>query len=74
MTTPGTRYVYLYDRKAHTLTTYLSAPAKTSDTYSTSYSLEYVMRLDFSSLPTMPIDVAVDESDGKQAAYVLIDN
>lgn len=74
MTSVWTRYVYFYDRKNHTLTAYISAPAKTSDTYATSYSLEYVMRLDFSSLDEMPVDVVVDESDGKQSAYVLINS
>jgi hypothetical protein len=73
MTSVGTRYVYLYDRKNHTLTVYLSAPAKTTDTYATSYSLEYVMRLDLSALNNKPVDVTVDESDGKQSAYILVD-
>lgn len=71
MTSVGTRYVYFYDRKNNALTVYLSAPAKTSDTYATTYSLEYVMRLDFSSLTDAPVDVVVDESDGKQSTYVL---
>ncbi len=72
MTSVGSRYVYLYDRKNHTLTTYTSAPAKTNDAYTSSYGLEYVMRLDFSALDVFPVDITVDESDGKQAAYILI--
>lgn len=71
ITSQWSRYVYLYDRKNHTLTSYFSAPAKNSDAYSTSYNLEYVMRLDFSALEHLPVDVTVDESDGKQTAYVL---
>jgi hypothetical protein len=73
MTTQGTRYVYLYDRSHQTLTIYISNPAKNSDAYSNNYSLEYVMRADLSSLPTPPHDLIVDESDGKQVAYVLTD-
>ena len=73
MTSAGSRYVYFYDRNNHTLSTYISNPAKNSDVYSTAYGLEYVMRLDFSKLSTLPYDVTVDESDGKQNAYVLTD-
>ena len=73
MTTQGTRYVYLYDRTYQTLTIYISNPAKNSDAYSNNYALEYVMRADFSNLQTPPRDIVVDESDGKQVAYVLTD-
>jgi len=73
MTTPGTRYVYLYDRTYHTLSVYISTPAKNSDAFSANYWLDYVMRADFSKMGTMPLDVVVDESDGKQTAYVLMD-
>jgi hypothetical protein len=73
MTSAGTRYVYLYDRVNHTLSAYISNPAKNSDSFGTSYGLEYVMRLDFSKLSILPYDVTVDESDGKQTAYVLTD-
>jgi hypothetical protein len=54
------------------LTTYTSAPAKTNDAYINNYNLEYVMRLDFSALDVFPVDISVDESDGKQTAYVLV--
>jgi hypothetical protein len=74
MTTPGTRYVYLYDRVHQTLTVYISNPAKNSDSFANNYSLEYVMRTDLSRLPNPPIDLIVDESDGKQSAYVLMNN
>lgn len=73
ITTPGTRYVYLYDRVNHTLSAYISAPAKNNDAFANNYWLEYVMRLDFSHLAAAPYDVTVDESDGKQTAFVLTD-
>lgn len=73
ITTPGTRYVYFYDRVNHTLSAYISAPAKNNDAFANNYNLEYVMRLDFSRLAKAPYDVTVDESDGKQTAFVLTD-
>jgi len=73
ITTQGTRYVYLYDRTNYTLSAYISSPAKNSDSYANNYALQYVMRLDLSKLQSMPKDVVVDESDGKQTAYVLTD-
>lgn len=73
MTTPGTRYVYLYDSENKTLNVYLSAPAKNNDVFATTFELDYVMRLDFSRMAHAPYDVIVDESDGKQTAFALID-
>lgn len=73
MTSVWSKYVYLYDRTHKNLSVYLSSPLKTSESYATSYDLTYVMRLDFDSLQNSVIDVAVDESDGKQIAYVLTD-
>lgn len=72
MTTSSTRYVYLYDRANKTLSVYTSNPAKNGDAYTTAYALNYVMRLDLSNVQASIVDLVIDDSDGKQTAYVLL--
>lgn len=68
---PNSKYVYLFDKKNQTFTVYLSNPVKTNDAYTSSYGLNYVMRLNFAVPNNSIIDVAVSETDGKQTLYVL---
>ncbi len=70
--TATSRYVYLFDRVNKTLSVYTSNPAKNGDWYSESYALNYQMRLDLSNLQFSIIDLVVDDSDGKQTAYILV--
>lgn len=72
MSTATSRYVYLFDRANKTLSVYTSNPAKNGDWFAESYALNYQMRLDLSTLQSSILDVVVDDSDGKQTAYVLI--
>ncbi len=65
------KYVYLFDKINQTLTVYTSNPLKTNDAYTSSYGLNYVMRINFSVPNNTIIDVAIDEDNGKQIAYVL---
>ncbi len=74
MSNATSRYVYLYDRTNKSLSVYTSNPTKNGDWYSESYSLNYMMRVDLSNLQTSIVDLMVDDSDGKQTAYVLLPN
>lgn len=65
------RYVYLFDKINQTLTVYTSNPLKTNDAYTSSYALNYVMRVNFGVPNNTIIDVTVDEADGRQMLYVL---
>lgn len=68
---PTSKYVYLFDKKNQSFTVYTSAPLKTNDAYTSSYSLEYVMRVNFAVPNNTIIDAAIDENNGKQTLYVL---
>ena len=67
----NSKYVYLFDRVNQTLTVYTSNPLKTNDAYSSSYGLNYVMRVNFNIPNNSIVDVTIDEADGKQNLYVL---
>lgn len=71
ITFTNSKYVYLFDKKNQTFTVYLSNPQKTNDAYTSSYSLDYVMRINFAIPNNSIVDVAVSETDGKQTLYVL---
>ncbi len=67
----NSKYVYLFDKVNQTFTVYTSSPLKTNTAYTAGYSLNYVMRINFSVPNNTIIDATVDESDGKQTLYIL---
>lgn len=71
LATATSKYVYLFDKKNQTFTVYTTTPLKTNDAYTSSYSLEYVMRVNFAVPNNTIIDAAIDENNGKQTLYVL---
>lgn len=67
----NSKYVYFFDKVNQTFTVYTSSPLKTNSAYTAGYSLNYVMRINFSVPNNTIIDATVDESDGKQTLYIL---
>lgn len=69
LTTPSSRYVYLFDRKNSTLTAYLSSPLKTTQGNELRYNLNYIMRYAFDDSLRVQ-DVAIAWSN-QNILYVL---
>ena len=74
ITSPSSRYVYLFDKINNTFTVYNSTPLKTTQGNELLYNLQYVMRYTFDkSLPIL--DAAVPENNANQPMlYVMTAN
>jgi hypothetical protein len=55
-------YVFIFDKKNQTFTVYRSNPPKTNDRFTSSYTLSYVMRLQFDLGQNTILDAAVTQA------------
>lgn len=67
------RFVYLFDKQNQTFTVYKSAPYKTNDANTYTYSLQYFFRIKFGALGKEVVDLYVEEGE-KSNLYVLTEN
>jgi hypothetical protein len=69
----GSRYVYLFDSVSQQILVYRSAPLKTNDAYTTSYSLKYFFSIKVDFGETKALDMFIEEWE-KAMLYLLTPN